>query len=80
VPLALHSSLHSAQPDNLVQAVLRGVAATRTAPGHMPAYADSLNDGQVANLLAHLRARFAPDKPGWTGLERTVARVRGAGR
>lgn len=80
VSLALHSSLHSARPDNLVQAVLRGVAATRTAPGHMPAYADSLNDRQVADLLAHLRTRFAPDKPAWAGLERTVARVRRAGR
>ena len=78
--LALHSSLHSARPDNLVQAVLRGVAGTRAAPGHMPAYADSLDDRQVADLLAHLRARFAPDKPAWADLPRTVARVRGAGR
>ena len=79
VSLALHSSLHSARPDNLAQAVLRGVAGTRTAPGHMPAYADSLNDRQVADLLAHLRARFAPDKPAWAALERTVAKVRRAG-
>ena len=80
VSLALHSSLHSARPDNLVQAVLRGVAGTRAAPGHMPAYADSLNDRQVADLLAHLRARFAPDKPAWTDLPRTVAAIRGTGR
>ena len=59
--------------------MLRGVAATRTAPGNMPAYADSLNDAQVADVAAHLRARFAPDKPAWSGLERTVARVRAAG-
>ncbi len=80
VSLALHSNLHSARPDNLIQAVLRGVAAARTAPGAMPAYADSLSDAQVADLLAHLRARFAPGKPAWTGLERRVAAVRGPGR
>ncbi len=79
VSLALNSNLHSARPDNLIQAVLRGVAATRTAPGAMPAYADSLNDVQVADLAAHLRARFAPGKPAWTGLERTVAVIRAAG-
>jgi len=79
VSLALNSNLHSARPDNLIQAVLRGIAATRTAPGAMPAYVDSLNDVQVADLAAHLRARFAPGKPAWTGLERTAARIRGAG-
>ena len=76
VSLALNSNLHSARPDNLIQAVLRGVAATRTELGAMPAYAESLSDAQVADLATHLRARFAPDKPAWTGLERTVGTIR----
>jgi nicotinate dehydrogenase subunit B len=79
VSLALNSNLHSTRPDNLIQAVLRGVAATRAAPGAMPAYADSLTDAQVADVAAHLRARFAPGKPAWIGLERTVAAIRAAG-
>lgn len=78
VSLALNSNLHSARPDNLIQAVLRGVAATRTELGAMPAYAESLSDAQVADLATHLRARFAPDKPAWTGLERTVGTMRDA--
>ncbi len=78
VSLALNSNLHSARPDNLIQAVLRGVAATRTELGAMPAYAGSLSDAQVADLAAHLRARFAPDKPAWTGLERTAGMIRNA--
>lgn len=62
----------------MIQAVLRGVAETWTSPGAMPAYAGSLNDAQVADLTAHLRARFAPGKPAWTGLGRKVAAIRAA--
>jgi len=78
VSLAFNSNLHSARPDNLIQAVLHGVAATRFELGAMPAYADSLSDAQVADLAAHLRMRFASDKPAWTGLERTVGTIRDA--
>lgn len=80
VPLALNSNLHSARPDNLIQAVLRGVAATRPELGAMPAYADSLSDAQVAELAAHLRSRFAPGRPAWARLDRAVATIRGAAR
>ncbi len=80
VSLALNSNLHSARPDNLIQAVLHGIATTRAELGAMPAYADSLSDAQVADLAVHLRARFAPGRPAWTGLERTVATIRRAGR
>lgn len=78
--LALNSNLHSARPDNLIQAVLRGVAATRPELGAMPAYADSLSDAQVAELAAHLRSRFAPGQPAWARLDRAVATIRGAAR
>ncbi len=75
VSLALNSSLQSVRPDNLIQSVLHGVTV-QSATGDMPAFKDSLNDAQIAELAASLRARFAPDKPAWTGLADAVARVR----
>jgi nicotinate dehydrogenase subunit B len=66
--LALNSNLHSAVPDNLVQVILHGIAAPASRDlGYMPAFKDSLTDGQVAELATYLRRQFAPDKPGWTG-------------
>ena len=35
--------------------------------GAMPAFRHHLDDAQIADLVAYLRARFAPDKPAWTG-------------
>ena len=75
VSLALNSGLQSARPDNLIQSVLHGVAV-QSATGDMPAFKDSLSDGQVAELAAALRARFAPGKPAWSGLADAVARIR----
>jgi len=77
LPLALHSSLHSARPDNLLRAILEGVREPATAElGYMPAFRDSLSDRQVTELVAYMRQRFAPDKPAWTELEAASARVR----
>lgn len=79
LPLALNSKLHSDHPDNLVRVILDGI---RTPPspevGYMPAFRDGLDDRQIARLAAYLRERYAPDKPAWTGLEATVARLRAA--
>ena len=77
LPLALHTSLSSERPDNLIRAVLDGIAhpATRDL-GFMPAFRHALNDRQIAELAAHMRERFAPSKPAWTGLEAEVARIR----
>ncbi|KMO24011.1 molybdopterin cofactor-binding domain-containing protein [Methylobacterium indicum] len=86
VPLGLVTSVHSAHPDNLIQAVLNGVAAAAerfpnpdpgAPPAAMPAFRDTLTDRQVAEVVAYTRARYAPDAPAWTGLEAAVARVRG---
>ena len=75
--LALNSNLHSAVPDNLIQVILHGIAKPAvTDLGYMPAFKDSLTDGQVAELAAYLRRQFAPDKPAWTGIEATVGRIR----
>ncbi|MBK3412526.1 c-type cytochrome, partial [Methylobacterium ajmalii] len=86
VPLGLVTSIHSAHPDNLIQAVLNGVAAAAerfpapdpaAPPAAMPAFRDTLTDRQVADVVAYTRARYAPDAPAWSELEAAVARVRG---
>ena len=77
LPLALHSSLHSARPDNLLRAILEGVREPATRElGFMPAFRDSLNDRQIAELAAYMRQRFAADKPPWAALEASAARLR----
>ncbi len=42
----------------------------------MPAFAYHLDDAQIAELAAYLRARFAPDKAAWDGLAETTSRLR----
>jgi nicotinate dehydrogenase subunit B len=75
--LALNSNLHSAVPDNLIQVILHGITKpAATDLGYMPAFKDSLSDGQVAELAAYLQRQFAPDKPAWTGILAAVGRIR----
>lgn len=77
--LALNTNLHADRPDNVIQVLLQGMPAPPdSALGAMPSYADSLDDGQVADLARYLRARFAPDKPAWQDVDATVARLRAA--
>jgi nicotinate dehydrogenase subunit B len=75
--LALNSNLHGSVPDNLIQVILHGVVQpASTDLGYMPAFKDSMNDYQVAELVSYLRRQFAPDKPAWTNVRATVGRVR----
>jgi nicotinate dehydrogenase subunit B len=77
--LALNSNVHSAAPDNLVQVILHGIEAPVSSDlGYMPAFKNSLNDEQVAELVSYLRQQFAPDKAPWTEIAPTVARIRQA--
>lgn len=77
--LALNTNLHGDKPDNVIQAVLKGIPAPPSnALGDMPGFADSFDDRQVAELVHYLRARFAPDKPAWQGVDEAVARIRGS--
>jgi nicotinate dehydrogenase subunit B len=86
--LAFNSALHSAQPDNVLQAMLHGMDAPALlaksgAPGSaeimsMPAYADSLSDRQLSDLASYVQARFAPDKPAWQGVGDAVSRLHAA--
>ena len=75
--LALNSNLHSAEPDNLIQVILTGITEPVSSRlGYMPAFRGSLTDGQIAELVAYLRGQFAPDRPGWTDLAASIARIR----
>jgi mono/diheme cytochrome c family protein len=80
-PLALNTNLHGDTPDNLIRVILDGIdTPARPELGTMPAYRDSFDDAQIADLLRYLRAQYAGGKPPWTHLEATVARIRAAPR
>jgi nicotinate dehydrogenase subunit B len=75
--LALNSNLHSATSDNLVQIILNGIAEPVSSDlGYMPAFKNSMSDAQVEQLVTFLRKQFAPDRPAWTSVRETIARVR----
>jgi nicotinate dehydrogenase subunit B len=75
--LALNSSLHSTTPGNLIQVILHGIIKPAFSDlGYMPAFKDSMNDMQVAELVSYLRRQFAPDKPAWTDVTAAVSRLR----
>lgn len=92
VSLALNTNLHSDRPDNVIQAILQGVdapdsiaTAVHATPtddaassAGMPSFRDALDDRALADLAAYLRARFAPDKAAWSGLDDAIARLRAA--
>jgi nicotinate dehydrogenase subunit B len=76
--LALNTNVHAARPDNLIRVILDGIPSPAARDlGDMPAFRDSLDDGQVAALARYIRSTFAPDAPAWEGLEANVARLRG---
>ncbi|MFM0378175.1 molybdopterin-dependent oxidoreductase [Paraburkholderia strydomiana] len=75
--LALNTNLHSATPDNLIRVILDGIGSpARPELGTMPAYRDSFNDAQVAELVTYLRQQFAGGKPAWQDVAASVARIR----
>lgn len=77
--LSLNSNLHSDRPDNLIQVILHGIINPVSSDlGYMPGFKDSMNDRQMAELLAYLRRQFAPGKPAWTGVEAAIARAKSA--
>jgi nicotinate dehydrogenase subunit B len=75
--LALNSNLHSRRPDNLIQVILHGIMQPASSNlGYMPAFKDAISDEQAAELVSYLRKQFAPDKPAWTEVSATIARIR----
>ncbi|TPW25822.1 molybdopterin cofactor-binding domain-containing protein [Pararhizobium mangrovi] len=86
--LSAHTALHAETPDNVVRTILKGATAPALlAPEDkrgglevmaMPAFAKSLSDRQIGNLVRYLRARYAPDAPSWQNVEETIAQARKA--
>ncbi|TDT90300.1 nicotinate dehydrogenase subunit B [Azorhizobium sp. AG788] len=77
--LALNTNVHAARPDNLIRVILDGIPSPAARDlGDMPAFRDSLDDGQVAALVRYIRAKFAPDAKPWEGVESEVTRLRSA--
>ncbi|MDF0544804.1 molybdopterin-dependent oxidoreductase [Sphingobium sp. H39-3-25] len=76
-PLATNSAVRAPVPDNLVRTILEG-AQSQAFPerGMMPGFARAMSDRQVAQIARYVRARFAPDQPEWTDIERAVAAAR----
>ncbi len=79
--LALGTPLHEHDPRDVIEIVLQGLNPPTGAAGpYMPAFGDSLTDGQVAAVVAYLRARYGGG-PAWPDLPHAVrtARRQGSG-
>jgi mono/diheme cytochrome c family protein len=74
--MSLNSAVSLASPDNLIRIVLDGVSVESGLPGiMMPGFARSMNDNDVADLIAFMR-RTHSEKPPWQGLENRIAQLR----
>jgi mono/diheme cytochrome c family protein len=74
--LALNGAVHLADPNNLIQVILRGISAEEGIPGVvMPAFGSALSDADVARIAAYLR-RTRTGLPPWPDLVAKVAAIR----
>jgi mono/diheme cytochrome c family protein len=77
--LPLGTQFHEHTPRDMIQTILQGVAPPVGAQGpYMPAYASTLSDKQVAQLVAYLQTRHGTVR--WDDLETEVARARKEGK
>ncbi|SAL51757.1 cytochrome C [Caballeronia choica] len=75
--LAINTSVSEASPENLLHVILHGIDAPATSElGYMPGFRDSLDDRQVADLVAYIRGRFAPGEASWNDLARASVQIR----
>jgi mono/diheme cytochrome c family protein len=78
--LAWGTPLHADNPNDTVLVILKGLASPAGPAGPtMPAFADVLDDRQVADLAAYLRSRFT-EKPAWSDIGNAVSQARRDGR
>ena len=79
------TAVQADDPGNVLRVILGGIRPNPARPGpQMPSYATMLSDEQVAAVAAYVRARYAPERPAWTGpsgqgLAEAVRHVRGGG-
>ena len=77
--LPLGTQFHEHTPRDMIQTILQGVAPPVGAHGpYMPAYAGTLSDEQVAQVVAYLQTRHGTVR--WDDLEDEVARARKEGK
>jgi nicotinate dehydrogenase subunit B len=75
--LALNSSVHADTPATFIRVILAGIHVPElSGMGAMPAFADYLDDRQIAELALYVRERFAADAPPWSDVETQVAQMR----
>jgi len=73
---SLSTAVNAPNPQNIVNVVLFGLPpADGEASAVMPAFANVLNDQQMADLLAYLREQYS-EAPAWENLVDLVARTR----
>jgi mono/diheme cytochrome c family protein len=74
--LAWGTPLHADNAHGTVRIIMKGVTAPPGAAGPtMPAFVDMLDDRQIREIAAYLRARFT-DKPPWSDTGDAVAEAR----
>jgi mono/diheme cytochrome c family protein len=74
--LAQHTSIHAPDPRNAIHVILDGIQPPEGTVGSiMPAFADTLNDAQIAEVVRYLRARFSSG-PQWSDIGDTIGRIR----
>ncbi|MEG8028235.1 cytochrome c [Sphingomonas aerolata] len=77
--LPLGTPLHEANPRDTIQVILKGLKPPVAPRGpYMPAFADALDDRQVAEVVAYMQARHGTG-PAWPDLEKDVAAARKEG-
>ncbi|HTJ99402.1 MAG TPA: cytochrome c [Bordetella sp.] len=74
--LARSSVVNADSPRNAINLILQGIPRQGSLASHyMPSFAHTLNDQQVADILAYTRVSIA-QRPAWTGLDDSVAKIR----
>jgi mono/diheme cytochrome c family protein len=72
----LSTAVNAPNPQNIINVTLFGLLpADGEASPVMPSFAGSLNDQQIADLLAYMRARFSGREP-WQGVGEMARRTR----
>jgi mono/diheme cytochrome c family protein len=79
IDLALSTGPSGPTARNVIDVILWGLPAQDEQPRPvMPGFAGTLNDRQLADLLAYVRARFS-DKPAWTDIDKDIRDARAGG-
>ena len=74
--LPLGTPLHEDNPRDVIQIILNGLQPPVGPRGpYMPAFADTLTDAEIAQLVGYLHARYG-NGARWDGLEKAIADAR----